>query len=42
VEKEPQSWALWMRLGMAYDACGDRRRARWAIRRAITIEKASA
>jgi len=42
VENEPQSWALWMRLGMAYDACGDRRRARWAIRRAITIEKASA
>ena len=27
------------RLGLAYDGAGDRRRAREAIRRAITLEK---
>lgn len=42
VEDEPESWEMWMRLGIAYDACGDRRRARWAIRRAIAIEKSGA
>ena len=37
VEESPERWQAWMRLGMAYDACGDRRRARWAIRRAISL-----
>ena len=37
VQESPDRWQTWMRLGMAYDACGDRRRARWAIRRAISL-----
>lgn len=37
VRDEPQSWQAWLRLGMAYDACGDRRRARQAVRTAITL-----
>ncbi|ANJ27449.1 hypothetical protein [Agromyces aureus] len=40
-EAEPESWRAWMRLGMAYDAAGDRRRARHAVRRAIELERAS-
>lgn len=38
-EKNPESWESWLRLGLAYDACGDRRRARWAVRRAIALER---
>lgn len=37
VELEPDSWRAWLRLGLAYDASGDRRRARWATRRAISL-----
>jgi hypothetical protein len=37
VESEPTSWRAWLRLGLAYDACGDRRRARWAVRKAISL-----
>ncbi|WP_445442196.1 hypothetical protein [Clavibacter sp. km1a] len=37
VEEEPASWRAWFRLGLAYDASGDRRRARGAIRRAIAL-----
>jgi hypothetical protein len=37
VEHRPHSWQDWLRLGLAYDACGDRRRARWAVRRAIRL-----
>lgn len=37
VEDHPESWQHWVRLGLAYDACGDRRRARWAVRRAISL-----
>jgi hypothetical protein len=37
VEAEPASWRAWFRLGLAYDASGDRRRARGAIRRAIAL-----
>lgn len=40
VEAEPQSWRAWFRLGLAYDASGDRRRARAALRRAIALSKA--
>lgn len=39
-EAEPDSWRAWLRLGLAYDAAGDRRRARNAVRRAITLERA--
>lgn len=31
----PQDWRVWLRLGIAYDTSGDRRRARQAVRRAI-------
>lgn len=40
-EAEPTSWRAWLRLGLAYDACGDRRRARGATRRAIALSKAA-
>lgn len=38
-EKHPESWRAWLRLALAYDACGDRRRARWATRKAISLSK---
>lgn len=34
-EADPENWRVWYRLGLAYDASGDRRRARWALRTAI-------
>lgn len=40
VDAAPESWQAWFRLGLAYDASGDRRRARRAIRMAITLERA--
>ena len=40
VESDPESWRAWLRLGLAYDASGDRRRARWATRKAIGLERA--
>lgn len=40
VESDPDSWRAWLRLGLAYDAAGDRRRARSAVRRAIELERA--
>jgi hypothetical protein len=40
VEQDPASWRAWFRLGLAYDASGDRRRARGAIRRAIALQGA--
>jgi tetratricopeptide (TPR) repeat protein len=40
VESDPESWRAWLRLGLAYDAAGDRRRARSAVRRAIELERA--
>lgn len=39
VEATPGDWRAWFRLGLAYDACGDRRRARHSIRRAIALER---
>jgi hypothetical protein len=39
VDAAPESWRAWFRLGLAYDASGDRRRARWATREAIRLEK---
>ncbi|WP_241489380.1 tetratricopeptide repeat protein [Leucobacter celer] len=38
-EADPESWRAWMRLGIVYDACGDRKRARAAIRQAISRER---
>lgn len=39
VEADPESWQAWMRLGIVYDACGDRKRARAAIREAIARDR---
>jgi len=41
VEADPDSWRAWLLLGLAYDASGDRSRARWATREAIKLEKAA-
>ncbi|MGV8859493.1 hypothetical protein [Rhodoglobus sp.] len=41
-EASPESWRAWLRLGLAYDASGDRRRARWATRRAISLSRGPA
>ena len=35
VEANPESWKSWHRLALAYDAAGDRRRARESMRTAI-------
>ncbi|MCP2637284.1 hypothetical protein K0817_012030 [Microbacterium sp. HD4P20] len=40
VEANPGDWRAWYRLGLAYDAAGDRRRAREAVRSAIRLEAA--
>ncbi len=40
-EQAPARWESWYRLGLAYDACGDRRRARGAIRQAIALDRGS-
>lgn len=40
VEADPDDWRAWYRLGLAYDASGDRRRAREAVRTAIRLESA--
>ncbi|WP_159793381.1 tetratricopeptide repeat protein [Puerhibacterium puerhi] len=37
VEREPESWRAWYRLAFAYDAAGDRRRARAALRKASSL-----
>jgi tetratricopeptide (TPR) repeat protein len=42
VDAEPESWRAWFRLGLAYDASGDRRRARAALRRAIALNRQAA
>jgi hypothetical protein len=36
-EAAPDDWRTWFRLGIAYDDAGDRRRARAALRQAITL-----
>ncbi len=40
-EAAPEDWRTWFRLGLAYDAAGDRRRARWATRQAIRLSRVS-
>lgn len=37
LEADPQDWQRWYRLGLVYDAAGDRRRARAAVRTAIRL-----
>ena len=39
VDAEPDSWRAWFKLGIAYDAAGDRKRARASIRHAIALAK---
>ena len=39
VERDERDWRAWLRLGLVYDASGDRRRARAAVRRAIALER---
>ena len=41
VEAAPQNWRAWFRLGLAYDASGDRRRARAALRQSIRLYRES-
>lgn len=36
VEAAPDDWRVWYRLGVVYDAAGDRKRARAAMRTALT------
>ncbi len=41
VDAQPESWRAWCRLGLAYDASGDRKRARTASRKAIALHKSN-
>ncbi len=41
VESYPDRWQSWFRLGLVYDACGDRFRARRAIRHAIGVARSA-
>ena len=34
-ELDPENWRKWFARGLIYDACGDRKRARMAMRKAI-------
>jgi hypothetical protein len=36
-DSNPQDWHAWFTLSLAYDACGDRKRARSAMRKAISL-----
>lgn len=40
-EADPDNWRSWFRLGLAYDASGDRKRARAALRDAITMYRSA-
>ena len=39
VENDESNWKVWFALGLAYDAAGDRARARKAMRRAIALSR---
>lgn len=39
VEAAPEDWRVWFRLGFAYDAARDRRRARAALRTAARLRR---
>jgi tetratricopeptide (TPR) repeat protein len=38
-ESNPADWKSWFSLGLAYDAAGDRRRARSAMRKAVALAR---
>ena len=38
LDKAPEDWHSWFNLGLAYDACGDRKRARAAMRKALVLK----
>ncbi|MEY4417867.1 MAG: hypothetical protein RIQ88_305 [Actinomycetota bacterium] len=38
-EADPENWRSWFNLGLIYDACGNRKLARAAMRKAITLKK---
>ena len=40
-QANPEKWPAWYALGLAYDAAGDRRRARSAMRQAIKLARAN-
>lgn len=40
VDAAPDDWGAWFRLSCAYDAAGDRRRARGAMRHAVELRDA--
>lgn len=40
-EQDSENFRAWFNLSLAYDACGDRRRARSAMRKAIALASAS-
>ncbi|OIH98906.1 MULTISPECIES: tetratricopeptide repeat protein [unclassified Curtobacterium] len=42
VESDPGDWRGWYRLGVVYDAAGDRKRARAAMREALARSRATA
>ena len=41
VEQDPDDWRRWYRLAIAYDEARDRKRARAAMRRAISLHRAT-
>lgn len=41
VEADESDWRAWYRLAVAYDAAGDRRRARASMRTAIDLERSA-
>ncbi|MEY2946349.1 MAG: hypothetical protein RL243_1126 [Actinomycetota bacterium] len=38
LDEAPEDWHSWFNLGIAYDACGDRRRARASMRKALVLK----
>ena len=40
VKTSPEDWSAWFKLGLAYDAAGDRKRGIKAVRHALDLEKA--
>lgn len=41
VEASPEDWRAWFRLALAYDAAGDRKRARAAARESIRLSRST-
>lgn len=38
LDQAPEDWHSWFNLGLAYDACGDRKRARAAMRKSLQLK----